>query len=121
VRCLGVIPLGTTAVSDRAISRLEVHSIRGVHPSRIKGEILFESNRFTTMAVFTGSAAPQAAIDPRAQDLRRQVLDLATAVLKKIAHDLELGQLAGLSAPQPPSTLPTPKPRMWSKSNGGNR
>ena len=118
---LKVVPVGSTAFPDRVIVRVEVHSIGILHTSQLKGEITFQSNGFTTAAVFTGSAAAQAVRDLERQEMHRGALDLATAVLNTIAHDVELGHLAGLSARQPSSPTPALKIGTGNKPNGGTR
>ena len=122
MRRLKVVPLEVTALADRIIARVEVHSIAVLRTSQIKGEIAFQSNRSTSTAVFTGSAAAQAFNDRHAEDSRRLAYELASAVLKKIAHDLELDQLAGLSSATPPADQRLDKmARRDITSNGGDR
>ena len=124
MRRLKVVPLGVTALPDSVIAKLEVHSIGVLNKSQIKGEIAFQSNAFSTIAVFTGSAAAEAFGGRQGQDRRRLAVDLATVVLKKTVHDLELGQLASLAASPPPVPHAEPSGRKQAAGNnsdGGDR
>ena len=103
MRRLKLVLLGITALPDELIAQVEVHRIAVLRTSQLKGEIRFQSNRSTTNAVFTGSAAAESFdIDSR-RDARGPAFDLATAVLKNIVHDLELSQLAGVPSARPAS------------------
>ncbi len=116
---LKVVPGGSIALANRVVVYLEVHSLGVLHSSQIQGEITFQSNGSTTTAAFTGSAAVQAVRGLEGESMHRGALELASAVLKTIAHDVELGQLAGLTASQLPRPRPVFNPATGNNSNGG--
>lgn len=116
---LKVVPLEVTGLGDRVFARLEVHGIGQLHTSQIKGDIVFQANGFTVTAVFNGSAAAEALRGSPGQDVHRVAFDLATAVLTKIAHDLELSQLAGFAGSSP--NRPTSTSRNGKENSGGDR